>query len=85
MGKAVVTTRIGCEGLAVLDGEHLRVADTPAHFADCVVELMGNVTLRESLGRAGRELVERAYSWPAAAAALDDFHSELIGARRGPR
>jgi polysaccharide biosynthesis protein PslH len=85
MGKAVVSTTIGCEGLAVVDGEHLLVADDPDRFADCVVELMGDVIRRDRLGRAGRELVERSYSWPAAAAALHDFHSELLAVRRGAR
>ena len=53
MGKAVVSTTIGCEGLAVADREHLRIADTPEAFADCVVELMSDASQRERSGGPG--------------------------------
>jgi glycosyltransferase involved in cell wall biosynthesis len=34
MGKAMVSTSLGCEGIAVDDGEHLRIADGAQAFAD---------------------------------------------------
>ena len=37
MGKAVVSTTIGAEGLPVRDGEHLLIADEPRAFAQGVV------------------------------------------------
>jgi len=40
LGKAIVTTTIGAEGIAVEDGKHLAIADTPLHFAKRVVELL---------------------------------------------
>lgn len=63
MGKAIVSTSIGCEGLAVVPGKHLAVADTPAAFADAVITLLQNPERRVALGAAGRTLVESAYSW----------------------
>ena len=61
--KAVVSTTIGCEGLAVVPGEHLKVADTPEAFAQAVVTLLRNPHMRSAYGHAGRALVEAEYSW----------------------
>ena len=62
MGKAVVSTSLGCEGLAVVSGKHLIVADQPEMFADAVVDLLQNAEQRAMLGSTGRELAET-YSW----------------------
>lgn len=63
MNKAVVTTSIGCEGLEVHTREHLLIEDQPEEFAHTVVALLRDRERRESLGSAGRDLVERMYSW----------------------
>jgi GT2 family glycosyltransferase/glycosyltransferase involved in cell wall biosynthesis len=41
-GIPVVSTRVGAEGLAREDGAVCRVADDPADFAECVVELLAD-------------------------------------------
>jgi sugar transferase (PEP-CTERM/EpsH1 system associated) len=63
MGKAMVTTSIGCEGLDVRPDEHLLVADTPEQFAERTVMLLEDRNRRLVLGRAARDLVARRYSW----------------------
>ncbi len=63
MNRAVVSTSIGCEGLAVEDGKHLIVADQPEQFALAVIKLLNNQAMRIALGIAGRVLVETRYSW----------------------
>jgi glycosyltransferase involved in cell wall biosynthesis len=61
-GKAVVSTTIGCEGLAVEQGLHLYRADTPREFTAKCLALMTNAPIRKALGIAGRELVKSHYS-----------------------
>jgi sugar transferase (PEP-CTERM/EpsH1 system associated) len=63
MGKAIVSTTVGAEGLPLEDGKHLVLADTPEDFARQVVALVRNPALRAHLGHAGRELVQTRYSW----------------------
>ena len=63
MAKAVVSTSIGAEGLPVKNDEHLLVADTPASFADSIVQLLRDPPRREQLGRRARQVVQRNYSW----------------------
>jgi sugar transferase (PEP-CTERM/EpsH1 system associated) len=67
MGKAVVSTTIGAEGLPVTDGTHLVLADEPQPFADAVVRLLRNIDHRRSLEAAARELVVERYDWGAVA------------------
>jgi glycosyltransferase involved in cell wall biosynthesis len=63
MGKPVVTTSIGCEGLHAVDGENVLIRDEPKAFAEAVLAVLGNRELRQRLGECGRETVERQYSW----------------------
>ena len=63
MRKAVVSTSLGCEGLSVVPGKHLIVADQPEEFAQAVIELLNIPEKRQTLGTAGRALVETEYSW----------------------
>jgi len=79
MAKPVVSTRIGCEGIAVVDGDHLCVADDPEDFAANVVRLMSDRKVAREMGRRGRTLVESSYSWDVVGRRLEKFHSELIG------
>jgi sugar transferase (PEP-CTERM/EpsH1 system associated) len=71
MGKAVVSTTIGAEGLPVVDGQHLVLADQPQAFADAVVRLLGNAGDRRRLGQCARELVTSRFDWPVVAAELE--------------
>ncbi len=70
MGKAVVSTTIGCEGLQVTPGENILVADSAGDFAAEVLRGLENPELRRRLGQAGRTLVERQYNWSALAGHL---------------
>ena len=63
MGKAIVSTSVGVEGLPLTPGTHFVQADDPAQFADAVVALLGDPARRRALGSAGRRLVEQQYSW----------------------
>ncbi len=71
-GRAVVSTTLGAEGLGARDGEHLLLADEPARFASAVLELLDSPARRAALGRAGRELYLRCFTWPAAWRRLEE-------------
>jgi polysaccharide biosynthesis protein PslH len=63
-GRAVVSTPLGCEGLAGLEpGRHLLVAEEPEPFAAEAVQLLRDPELSERIGRDARELAERTYDW----------------------
>jgi glycosyltransferase involved in cell wall biosynthesis len=77
MGKPVVSTSVGCEGLAAEDGVNILIRDTPTAFADAVVEVLGNARVARELGARGRETAERLYSWEAIARPMLDTYLTL--------
>jgi len=76
-GKAVVSTTIGAEGLALTHGRDVVLADTPQAFAAEIRELLRDRTRAERMGRAARALVETRYRWEACLAPLDDLYASL--------
>ena len=80
MGKAVVSTTVGAEGLPVTHGQDVLIADEPARFAQAVVHMIRDVDDRRRLERAARQLVVDKYDWSAVAA---DFEAALERVRDG--
>jgi glycosyltransferase involved in cell wall biosynthesis len=72
MGKAVVSTSVGCEGLAAVNGDNILIRDEPKAFADAVTAVLENDTLRRSLEDRGRATAERLYGWDAIGDAMID-------------
>jgi len=74
MGKAIISTSVGAEGLPVRPDQDILIADTPEAFANAVVRLLGDHKLRLDLGRSARELVVQKHSWASVA---QNFESTL--------
>lgn len=79
MGKAVVSTTVGCAGLAADDGKNILIRDDAASFARAVLDVLEDRDLRRRLGAAARETVEARYSWELAGERLLDLYEELEG------
>jgi glycosyltransferase involved in cell wall biosynthesis len=62
MGKPVVSTTIGAEGLTFHNGQELYLADNPADFASSIEALFRDPDRRRELGAAARRKVESEYS-----------------------
>jgi polysaccharide biosynthesis protein PslH len=78
MGKAVVSTTVGCEGLDTVDGENILIRDEPAGFARAVRDVVSDRGLRERLERNGRATVERSYSWDSIGTTMIEHYMQLI-------
>jgi sugar transferase (PEP-CTERM/EpsH1 system associated) len=83
MGKPVVSTSLGCEGLDVRGGEHLLVADDPEQFANQVICLLQNPEPRSRIGAAARNLAVDSYDWKAIAPRFSTALNTVGGARLG--
>jgi glycosyltransferase involved in cell wall biosynthesis len=70
MGKAIVSTRLGAEGLEFRDQKDILLADEPRGFAGMVAQLLEDAPRRLDLGRAARRCVEKQYSGHALRASL---------------
>jgi glycosyltransferase involved in cell wall biosynthesis len=80
MGKAVVSTSIGCEGLAAEDGRNILIRDDPGGFASAVCTVLQDDSLRRRLGREGRRTVEQQYSWDRIGESMLPLYEGLLPA-----
>jgi glycosyltransferase involved in cell wall biosynthesis len=80
-GKAVISTRLGAEGIDAKHEEHLLLADEPETFASEVDRLLGDAGLRQRLGENARKLAEDRYSWRGIVQGLEAFYAELAARR----
>ncbi len=81
-GRAVVSTAIGADGLAVRNGENIRIADGPREMAEAVLELLSDEVSRKRLGEQGRKTYEAEFSWPAAWKTMEPHFDELMSRER---
>jgi polysaccharide biosynthesis protein PslH len=65
MGKAIVSTTIGAEGLDFVPGKEILIADDPPVFARSVIEVLRDPARRKALGEAARKRVLQDYDFAA--------------------
>ena len=75
--RAVVSTRIGAEGLDVEDEANVLLRDDPAGFADAVVRVLQNPGERRRLELAALSLAER-YDWANVAQQFEDVLLQAV-------
>jgi hypothetical protein len=78
MGRPVVTTSVGAEGLGATGGQHLVIADGAEGFATAVRRVLDDAVLAARLGAEGRRLVETRFDWDAIAAAHEDIYAAVL-------
>lgn len=78
MGKAVVSTSIGAEGIDCTDGINIMLKDSPGDFAESVLILLEDDHRKESLGKSGRELVCQNYDWRIIGERLSQIYREVV-------
>jgi len=72
MGKTVVSTYSGYEGINAKIGEELFVENDSVHFSEKVIELLGNTSLKR-VGVAARCFIEKSYRWESNLSRLEDL------------
>lgn len=78
MGKAVVSTSLGCEGLKAIDGQNIMIADGPIGFARAVEAIATDEGLRRRLGANARRTAVEDYSWDVIGAEMIQLYRALI-------
>ncbi len=81
MGKPVVTTTIGNEGIGAQDGRDLVIADAPQAFAREVLSLLAMPERRRKLGMNGGDFVRSRFSWSQIAGRFEEVYHEIVETR----
>lgn len=80
MGRAVISTPIGAEGIEATDGTNIVLARTPAEFAARIGELIDDPSRVRTLGRQARALIRSHYSDKRVVGELLSFYRSLLNA-----
>ena len=63
LGRPVISTALGVEGLSVVPGRHFMVAESGEDFARETLRLLADTDLRRSVAESARSLLEERFSW----------------------
>jgi glycosyltransferase involved in cell wall biosynthesis len=87
MGRPVISTTLGAEGLEVTPGDNLLIADSAERFAGQILTLLESPDMARRLGKAGRELVVAKYDWQFCLRRLEGLYDRLLSneSRPAPR
>lgn len=76
LGKPIVTTSIGTEGIETVSGENILVADNPEHFCQAVFALIENRELFDKIGKNAMDLIHKKFDNLTLAAQLIEFYNQ---------
>ena len=80
-GMAIVTTRLGAEGINVQAEEHVLFAETPDEFASQVQRLVNDELFRQRLGENARKYVIKHHSHTALGEKLESLYVRLLNSQ----
>lgn len=78
LGTPVISTSKGAEGLEVSHEKNVLIADNPNDFAQAVLRVLKDKTLRTKLSANGRRLVEERYSWEMCTSQLEQLLCQVV-------
>lgn len=76
-GVPIVSTTIGAEGISLVPGENILLADEPQAFAEAVIRVLGEPQLGRRLRENGRHWVETHYNWRKVYPKIDAVYGRL--------
>jgi glycosyltransferase involved in cell wall biosynthesis len=77
-GIPMVSTTVGCEGIAVKDGEDILIADDPQGFANASIRLLNDAVLNAEITANGRKTAEQSYDYRQACKPLDAIYDPAL-------
>ncbi len=81
MEKAIVSTRVGAEGLPLTDREHIYLEDEPEEFARAVLKLLRDEEERQKIGKQARQYVYENFRWEKVADVFADICESVVKQR----
>jgi glycosyltransferase involved in cell wall biosynthesis len=79
-GIPIVSTTLGCEGIAVTPGKDILIGDTPEEFATAVLSLLNDGNLAKQVADQGRRTVVEKYDYRMVCRSLDDVYARVVNA-----
>ncbi len=80
LGKTIITTHIGCEGIEATDHDSLLIADTPEEFIESVSEVVADKELVDRIGKNAIRLIHDKFDNLVIVDNLVEFYTEQLNA-----
>ncbi len=78
LGKTIITTTIGAQGIKYTDGENLLIADTPEMFAEQMYKCYSSEHFCKTISNNTRKLSNENYHYISIAKEMIEFYTKLI-------
>jgi glycosyltransferase involved in cell wall biosynthesis len=78
LGRPVVSTSLGAEGIPASDGQNIILADRPDDFVKGIADLIGNTKLYQMIQKNARKLMEDHYAWEKGVARLEAVLEDMM-------
>lgn len=80
LGKTIISTSVGAQGIRYDDGKNLLIADTPEAFASHIVRCAENPALCREMGRQAAMLGRSRYDYFLNAGGMITFYQQIMNA-----
>lgn len=81
MSVPCITSTLANNALGAKDGHEIFIADSPQQYADCIVKLLNDETLSDTMAKNGRDYVYNNYSWEACCEKLSSVFERCLDKR----
>lgn len=78
LGKAVITTKVGAEGIKYTNEKNILIAHDANHYVQLIVDCLNNPALCKKIGNEGRHLVETEYNNQQLSYKLIAFYNQIL-------
>ena len=77
LGKSIVSTSIGAQGIQYTNGKNILIADDPKSFAKAIITCIQSPVLRTNLEKNGKSLIRETYSLKEVGKQKIAFYNQL--------
>ncbi len=78
LGKTIISTTIGAEGINYTDGKDILIADDPESFLKAVETCFADKSFCDQIGKNARELIKNEHSLEQVVKKLESFYTRLL-------
>ena len=78
LGKTVISTSIGAEGINIENDKNILIANTPLDFFEAIKLLYANEQMAEDIGNRARQLIEQEHSTKKLISQLVGFYQQIL-------
>ncbi len=78
LGKTIISTSVGAEGIEVTDGKDILIADSTEAFQQKINYCLEDASRCSDIGKAGRKLIEEKYSNSVLSKKMNSFYQRLL-------